>query len=103
MPFETHGNRSFTAISVMNNAPHASGVYGLADMLEWIYIGEAADIQAELLRHLQNPHALLKEHPPTGFTYELSPPEQRIERRNRLVLELDPSDNRLAGCLETTG
>src|SRR5579871_5615213 len=72
MPFENHGNRSFTAISIGKNAPPASGVYGLADARRWIYIGEAADIQADLLRHLKSPHAFLKEYPPSGFTYELS-------------------------------
>jgi excinuclease UvrABC nuclease subunit len=52
VPFERHGNHAFTVISVVNNAPQASGVYGLADMRQWIYVGEAVDIQAELLRHL---------------------------------------------------
>ena len=90
MPFENHGNRSFTMVSIGKNAPPASGVYGLADARQWIYVGEAADIQAELLRHLKNPHAFLREHPPSGFTYELSGAGQRIGRRNQLVLELKP-------------
>ena len=99
MPFEYHGNRSFTARSIGNNAPQASGVYGLADAHRWIYVGESADIQAELLRHLQNPHAFLREHPPSGFTYELAPAGRRIDRQNQLVLELEPIGNRLVGQL----
>ncbi len=99
MPFENHGNRSFTAISVAKNAPRVSGVYGLADARQWIYVGEAADIQAELLRHLQTPHAFLREHPPSGFTYELSGAAQRIERQNQLVSELEPIGNRQVGKL----
>ena len=97
MPFENHGNRSFTTISIRRNAPQASGVYGLADARQWIYVGETANIQAELLRHLENPHAFLREHPPSGFTYELTTPGQRIERQNQLVLELEPIANRLVG------
>lgn len=100
MPFGIHGNRSFTATSVMNNAPNASGVYGLADMRGWIFIGETADIQSELLRHLQYPHPFLKEHPPSGFTYELAPTGQRLQRRDRLVFELAPAGNRLGAVLE---
>ena len=99
MPFENHGNRSFTAMSIGKNAPPASGVYGLADARQWIYIGETADIQAELLRHLQNPHEFLSEHPPSGFTYELTHAGQRIERQSQLVFELEPIGNRLVGQL----
>jgi hypothetical protein len=99
MPFENHGNRSFTAISVAKNAPRVSGVYGLADARQWIYVGEAADIQAELLKHLQYPHAFLREHPPSGFTYERSAAGARLERQNQLVSELEPIGNRQVGKL----
>jgi hypothetical protein len=100
MPFGNHGNRSFTAVSVGRNAPHASGVYGLADARRWIYVGETADIQSELLKHLQNPPAFLRDHPPSGFTYELTDAGQRIERQNRLVLELEPIGNRMVGGIQ---
>jgi hypothetical protein len=99
MPFENHGNRAFTAVSIGKNAPSESGVYGLADARQWIYIGETADIRAELLKHLQNPPSFLREHPPSGFTYELTTAGQRIERQNRLVLELGPIGNRTVGEL----
>ena len=99
MPFENHGNRSFTTISVGKNAPPASGVYGLSDARQWIYVGETADIQAELLRHLENPHPFFREHPPLGFTYELTTPRRRIERQSQLVSELEPIGNRLVGQL----
>ena len=97
MPFENHGNRSFTITSIGKNAPPESGVYGLADARQWIYVGETADIQRELLRHLNYPHAFLKEHPPSGFTYELGTREHRNERQNRLIMELEPIGNRLVG------
>lgn len=96
MPFENHhGNRSFTMISIGNNAPAASGVYGLADARQWLYIGETYNIQAELLKHLQRPAPFLEGHYPSGFTYELSSAERRVERQNQLVSELRPIGNRL--------
>lgn len=89
-------------MSVGRNAPSSSGVYGLADAREWIYVGETGDIQAELLGHLQNPPAFLRAHPPSGFTYELTAAERRIARQNQLVLELGPIGNRLVGQLSGT-
>jgi len=99
VPFEHHGNVSFTVSSVGKNAPRASGVYGLANARQWIYVGETADIQTALLRHLHHPHAFLKEHPPSGFTYELRATAERVERQNQLVRELEPVGNRLVGQL----
>ncbi|MDR3700249.1 MAG: hypothetical protein P4L56_11470 [Candidatus Sulfopaludibacter sp.] len=102
MPFENHGNRAFTTVSIGKNAPPASGVYGLADAQQWIYVGETANIQADLLRHLKNPHSFLRSHPPSGFTYELSDAEQRTGRQNQLVVELEPVGNRLIGDLSNS-
>ena len=99
MPFDNHGNGSFTISSVGDEAPPASGVYGLADARGWIYIGETADIQDALLRHLSNPHAFLRDRPPSGFTYELTSPGQRTVRQDQLVSELEPIGNRLVGQL----
>ena len=95
MPFANHGNRSFTLISVDKNVTAASGVYGLSNASQWIYVGEAANIHAELFKHLQHPNAFLRGHSPSGFTYELSSAGQRVQRRNQLVLELAPIANRL--------
>jgi hypothetical protein len=89
MPFENHGDQSFTEISIAKNAPPAMGVYGLADACRWIYVGETADIQAELLRHVHSPPAFLREYPPSTFTYELSTAGHRIDRQNQLAFELE--------------
>lgn len=98
MPFENHGSRAFTRVSVGRNAPAASGVYGLSNASRWIYVGETANIQSELLRHLQDPPAFLADHNPSGFTYELSSVESRRERQNQLVTELAPVGNRLVAA-----
>ena len=97
VPFANHGNRSFTMISVDKNVPAASGVYGLSNASQWIYVGESANIHAELFRHLQHPNTFLKGNSPSGFTYELSSEQHRVARRNQLVFELDPIGNRAAG------
>jgi len=86
-------------VSVDNNVPAASGVYGLSNASQWIYVGETANIHGELLRHLHHPNTFLKGHTPSGFTYELSPEGHRAERRNRLVFELQPIGNRLVAEL----
>jgi predicted GIY-YIG superfamily endonuclease len=86
-------------VSVDKNVPAASGVYGLSNARQWIYVGETADIHAELFKHLQHPNTFLKGHSPSGFTYELSPAQYRAERRNQLVSELEPIGNRLVGGL----
>ncbi len=99
MPFRNYGNVSFTLTSVGKNAPRESGVYGLSNARQWLYVGETSDIQTALLGHLHSPHAFLKEHPPSGFTYELLERGGRIERQNQLVRELEPIGNRLVGQL----
>ena len=39
MPFTQHIPRVFTATGVRMYAPMASGVYGISNAREWIYIG----------------------------------------------------------------
>jgi hypothetical protein len=97
MPFGNHGNRAFTAISVEKNAPSASGVYGLSNAREWIYVGQCDNIKAQLLAHLHETNTFLAEQSPTGFTYELCAHGDRTARQNRLVLELKPVCNRRFG------
>jgi hypothetical protein len=96
VPFENHGNRSFSRISIQKNAPAASGVYGLSNSRGWIYIGETDNIQAELLGYLDRPEFFPEGERPSGFTYELGSAEHRVQRRNQLVAELDPTGNRSA-------
>ena len=52
MPFENCGARVYKVAAVQRDAPAASGVYGLSNAREWIYIAETGNIQASLLEHL---------------------------------------------------
>jgi hypothetical protein len=76
--------------SVERNAPAASGVYGISNSRQWLYIGESDNIKGSLLGHLQETATSLRENNPTGFSYELSTAYNRVGRQDRLVIELAP-------------
>jgi hypothetical protein len=94
MPFEPPRPRSFTAMSVRANAPAASGIYGISNAHEWIFIGEADNIQASLLHDLQHADSALLQRVPTGFVFELCSASARRSRQDRLILEYEPVCNR---------
>ncbi len=73
-----------------------SGVYGISNAREWIYIGETENIQSSLLNHLHEINTTLTKHEPTGFVFEICDPAHRASRQDRLVVEYGPSCNRLA-------
>lgn len=94
MPFQTFFVRSFNRASIWRDAPANAGIYGLSNAREWIYIGISDDIRGDLLRHLDG-DAAVGERQPTGFTFELARPGDRIARQDQLVRELEPYCNRL--------
>jgi hypothetical protein len=94
MPFDKHFPRSFTTPSIREHAPTLSGVYGISNAREWIYIGETDNIQAALLLHLQTRGSSLDRKQPTGFVFEACDRANRPSRQDRLVLEYEPSCNR---------
>jgi hypothetical protein len=94
MPFDQVFPRSFTAPSVRQHAPALSGVYGISNAREWIYIGETDNIQDTLLRHLLEPGTSLLQQRPTGFVFEVCDRVRRPVRQDRLVFEYEPTCNR---------
>ena len=100
MPFDRPTPRSLTPVSIRANAPTGSGIYGISNAREWIYIGETDTIQATLLSHLQELDTFLMDRHPTGFVYEVCDRARRSARQDRLVLEYEPACNRhLSGRL----
>src|SRR5277367_1498077 len=96
MPFEHLTPRPFVSGSIQTFAPMASGVYGISNALEWIYIGETDDIRGALLTHLsESTSALMKSHP-AGFVFETCDRARRPARQDRLIHEYGPSCNRHA-------
>jgi hypothetical protein len=93
MPFNQFVPRNFTSDAVHMYAPITSGVYGISNAREWIYIGESDNIQSSLLAHLQNLHTALMKRQPTGFVFEVCEQARRSSRQDRLVGEYEPTCN----------
>lgn len=94
MPFDQKFPRSFLAGAVREFAPPQSGVYGISNAGEWIYIGETDNIQATLFEHLQESGTNLEKRHPTGFVFELCARAERAGRQDRLIREYEPVCNR---------
>ena len=90
MPFDRFVPYAFSLVSVQKNAPAMSGVYGLSDAREWLFIEESDNIRASLVRHLQETHTPLLEREPTGFIFELCVSYNRVARQERLIQEYRP-------------
>lgn len=84
---------SFNLASILNNAPEQPGIYGLCNNREWIYISEAANIQASLLEQLNTTQSAVKLRNPTGFTFEVCPFASIPERKRSLLHKLKPCCN----------
>ena len=93
MPFRPPFSRPFTAMEVRSRVPAASGIYGISNAAEWIYIGESADLQSTLLGILDRPNPTFPQRKPTGFTFELCGFASRPARQGRLVTEYRPICN----------
>jgi len=93
MPFNQFVPRNFNQDAVQTYAPNTSGVYGISNASEWIYIGESDNIQGSLLTHLQDHRTPLMKHQPTGFVFEVCEEARRSARHNRLVTEYGPACN----------
>ncbi len=94
MPFNQLIPRPFTPGAVDMYAPYVSGVYGISNALEWIYIGETADIHGALLAHVHDRSTPLMKREPTGFVFEVCDQATRPGRQDRLVSEYAPTCNR---------
>lgn len=90
MPFDQPFPRSFNTSSIREYAPPISGIYGLCNAREWIYIGETDNIQLALL----DPDPKFLEMQPTGFRFEICDRASRGARQERLIREYAPSGNR---------
>jgi hypothetical protein len=93
MPFNQMIPRSFTSNAVHTYAPVLSGVYGITNAREWIYIGATDNIQTSLLIHLKEMNSSLMKREPTGFVFEVCDQASRSSRQGRLVSEYGPACN----------
>jgi hypothetical protein len=93
MPFDSHFPRAFTEMGIRMFAPTASGIYGISNAREWIYIGETDDIRGTLIAHLAD-FGTSVTRKPTGFVFEVCERPHRLARQDRLILEYQPTCNR---------
>ena len=94
MPFDQPFPRSFNVSSVRAYAPTLSGVYGISNAREWVYIGETDNIQEALLGHLRDLDSDVMKRQPTGFVVEVCDRANRLTRQDRLILEYKPTCGR---------
>jgi hypothetical protein len=96
MSFERLIPRPFTDGAIRMYAPATGGVYGISNAQEWIFVGEADNIQGALMDHLHDLGTSLMKRLPTGFVFEVCNGTRRTTRQDRLVLEYEPVCNRLS-------
>jgi predicted GIY-YIG superfamily endonuclease len=87
MPFDHPIPRPLTANGVRTYAPSVSGVYGLSNADEWIYIGQSDDIRTALLTHLREDGGMLGTREYVGFVYGQCAGERRSQRQEQLMTE----------------
>jgi hypothetical protein len=84
---------SFSHTSVVVNAPEQSGVYALHYQTTWVYVGESANIRAQLLQHLHGDNACIAVYPNLSFSFEMIPEAVRAWRQDELIREFRPTCN----------
>ena len=82
MPFPSENSFAFTPVSVRAHAPVASGIYGIFNGSQWIYVGGGEDIQGALLAHLRDTEVCIRRFNPTGFSFELDSEPSRGKRNS---------------------
>ena len=97
MPWNNTNPFAYHSVGMITGAPAASGVYGIYNAQQWIYIGESQNIQARLLQHLNGDNPCIARLNPTSFMFELSPDNQRVARQNQLILEFPTACNQRLG------
>jgi len=91
MPWHNNGDYySFKQDSIKQHAPTVSGVYGLFNFRHQIVIGSAANVRDALLHHRRHTKFRFSRFEPTGFTFEICPPERRENRSQELIKEYHP-------------
>ena len=85
--------------SVLRNAPEESGVYGLCNADQWVYIGHSSSVRKALLEYLRGQMPYVLQWQPKHFMFEVLPYKQRISRQKVLVAHYQPTCNRKVNSL----
>jgi hypothetical protein len=93
MPFQGSLGHAFIARSIRAHAPPASGVFGISNRRQWLFIGSADNIQAALLEYSTAGNPILAGLEPAGFNFEVCDRGDCDTRQKRLVGEYHPVCN----------
>ena len=86
MPWQSGHYYLFSKLFIRAVVPSESGVFGLYNSHEHVFIAEADNLRKTLLR-LHTDMARFGFDLPTGFTFEISPSELRRTRLKQLLTE----------------
>lgn len=96
MPFNAAAGYSFSEAGIATYAPRESGVYGIYNNNQWIFVGESEDIEKHLYAHLrrasEQSYCILSRGP-THFVFDLGDEMWRKIREEGLIEELMPACN----------
>jgi|GEM_PF-368500 len=91
-PWQPHGNvHSLSGFAITQLVPKVSGVYGLHNQHQQLFIGEAADLREALLLHWHGSDKLFRGHQPTHFSFEICDTETRAQRAQSLIASHQPA------------
>ncbi len=90
MPFAQLVPRAFHERGIGQYAPAVSGIFGISNAREWLYIGQTANIREALFECLRGGQAGLEKALPTGFVFEMCDPGGVHRRQAQLVAEYKP-------------
>ena len=80
----------FTRDEINECVPAVSGVYGLYNRKFQLMIGESDNIQASLLRHLDDPELRPRHYRPTDFSFETCATKVRKQKAVELIESFRP-------------
>jgi hypothetical protein len=96
MPFNSSSGFEFSATGIAGYAPIVSGVYGIYNGSQWIYIDEARDIRLHLCSHFcgkSDQGSRIMACQPTYFIFEKCDPQSGATRKEELIREHRPLCN----------
>jgi len=91
--YENNDTFAFGYRAVDDKAPNESGVYTIFTSRRWLYVGESDDMKQSLFGHLNAPSSCLARSGSLSFSFEVIPPEQRVDRQRALIAALGPACN----------
>lgn len=86
----------YTLENITTYALEGSGIYAIGTKTEWVYIGEADNVQERLLEHYNgwsDQSGCISQYNPDRFSYVPHPPENRTDRESELIAEHNPFCN----------